>query len=40
MTGSRSLAPLKPADDAIIIDSSTMDAEAVVHFMLERIKNP
>lgn len=37
---SRSLAPLKPADDAIIIDSSTMDAEAVVHFMLERIKNP
>ena len=34
---SRALAPLKPADDAIIIDSSTMDAEAVVRFMLERI---
>ena len=34
---SRDLAPLKPADDAIIIDSSTMDAEAVVRFMLERI---
>ena len=34
---SRDLAPLKPADDAIIIDSSTMDAEAVVCFMLERI---
>ena len=35
---SRDLAPLKPADDAIIIDSSAMDAEAVVHFMMERIK--
>ena len=34
---SRALAPLKPADDAIIIDSSTMDAEAVVNYMLERI---
>ena len=34
---SRDLAPLKPADDAIIIDSSAMDAEAVVCFMLERI---
>ncbi len=37
---SRDLAPLKPADDAIIIDSSTMDAEAVVRFMLERISGP
>lgn len=36
---SRALAPLKPAADAIIIDSSTMDAEAVVHFMLENIKD-
>ncbi len=34
---SRDLAPLKAADDAIIIDSSTMDAEAVVRFMLDRI---
>ena len=35
---SRDLAPLKPAADAIIIDSSAMDAEAVVRFMLERIE--
>jgi len=29
----RSLAPLKPAPDAIYIDSTTMDAEAVITFM-------
>ncbi|MDH3359510.1 MAG: (d)CMP kinase [Desulfobulbaceae bacterium] len=34
---SRDLAPLKPATDAIIIDSSSIDAEAVVCFMLEQI---
>ncbi|MEW6595354.1 MAG: (d)CMP kinase [Thermodesulfobacteriota bacterium] len=33
----RALAPLKPADDAIIVDSSAMDPEAVVAFMLERM---
>lgn len=35
---SRSLAPLKPADDAIIIDSSTMPIDAVVQCMLNSMK--
>lgn len=34
---SRSLAPLKPAADAIIIDSSEMSIEQVVSFMLDAI---
>ena len=34
----RALAPLKPAADAVIIDCSQMDAEAVVACMLQRIK--
>ncbi len=34
---SRSLAPLHPAEDAIIIDSSEMNIEEVVSFMLETI---
>jgi CMP/dCMP kinase len=34
---SRTLAPLKPAQDAVIIDSSGMDAEAVIKSMLEII---
>ena len=34
----RSLAPLKPAEDAIIVDSSRLSIEAVVEFMLERVK--
>lgn len=34
----RTLAPLKPADDAVIVDSSQMDADAVVEFMLANIK--
>ena len=35
---SRSLAPLHPAEDAVIIDSSEMNIEEVVSFMLEAIK--
>ena len=35
---SRALAPLKPADDAIIVDSSTMTIDEVVQFMLNSIK--
>ncbi len=34
---SRSLAPLKPAADAIVIDTSQMSIEEVVSFMLETI---
>lgn len=33
----RQLAPLKPADDAIIVDSSSMDPEAVIACMLASI---
>lgn len=36
----RSLAPLKPADDAVIIDSSAMTIEDVVQFMLDNITKP
>ncbi|MBU0731088.1 MAG: (d)CMP kinase [Proteobacteria bacterium] len=35
----RALAPLKPADDAIIVDSSNMNADEVVAFMLEYVQN-
>jgi len=35
---SRALAPLKPADDAVIVDSSTMTIDEVVQFMLNSIK--
>lgn len=34
----RSLAPLKPADDAVIIDSSQMDINEVLDFMMRIIK--
>ena len=34
----RSLAPLKPADDATIIDSTTLSADEVVEVMLARIE--
>jgi cytidylate kinase len=34
----RSLAPLKPADDAVIVDSSKMSVEEVVSFMLKCIE--
>lgn len=34
----RALAPLRPADDAVIVDSSRLDAEAVVELMLANIK--
>jgi cytidylate kinase len=34
---SRSLAPLKPAADAIVIDSSKMSIEEVVSFMLQYV---
>jgi cytidylate kinase len=37
---SRELAPLKPAADAIIIDSTYLSAEAVVEFMLGRFYPP
>ncbi len=33
----RSLAPLKPADDAIVIDSTDLSAQEVVDLMLSRI---
>jgi cytidylate kinase len=36
---SRSLAPLKAAADAVIVDSSEMSIEEVVDFMLADIKN-
>nr|MBF0221297.1 (d)CMP kinase [Desulfobulbaceae bacterium] len=36
---SRTLAPLKAADDAIIIDSSTMTIDEVVQFMINSIKS-
>ena len=36
---SRSLAPLKAAADAVIVDSSEMTIEEVVDFMLAGIKN-
>ena len=36
---SRSLAPLKAAEDAVIVDSSDMTIEQVVDFMLAGIKN-
>ena len=35
----RALAPLKQADDAIVIDSSGLDVEEVVHAMLDRIEH-
>jgi cytidylate kinase len=34
---SRSAAPLRPADDAIIVDTSKMDAAAVLAFAKLRI---
>lgn len=34
----RALAPLKPAPDAVMIDSSAMTIDAVVQYMLDRIK--
>ena len=33
----RALAPLKPAADAVMVDSSRMDIEAVIAFMVDRI---
>jgi cytidylate kinase len=35
---SRQLAPLKPADDAILVDSSDLQIEAVVQLMVEHIE--
>jgi cytidylate kinase len=34
----RSLAPLKPAPDAVVVDASAMDIEEVVSFMLKTIR--
>ncbi len=36
----RTHAPLKPAADAVIIDSSTMSIDEVVAYMLERVGDP
>ncbi|MBU4263076.1 MAG: (d)CMP kinase [Proteobacteria bacterium] len=36
----RSLAPLKPAADAVIIDTSHMNIDEVVSFMLEKVEKP
>jgi cytidylate kinase len=36
---SRSLAPLKPAEDAVIVDTSAMTIEEVVSFMLTKIQH-
>jgi cytidylate kinase len=35
---SRQLAPLKPADDAILVDSSDLQIEAVVQLMFDHIE--
>ncbi len=35
---SRSLAPMHPAEDAVIVDSSEMSIDEVVSFMLEKIR--
>ena len=35
---SRQLAPLKPADDAILVDSSDLQIEGVVQLMLDHIE--
>jgi cytidylate kinase len=35
----RQLAPLKPAEDAILVDSSDLQIEAVVELMLDRIES-
>ncbi len=35
----RALAPLKPAEDAVIVDSSTMNPEAVIAFMLQSMNH-
>ena len=35
----RALAPLKPAQDAVIVDTSAMGIEAVVNHMLEKIQS-
>ncbi|MEJ2365197.1 MAG: (d)CMP kinase [Deltaproteobacteria bacterium] len=34
----RQLAPLKPADDAILVDSSDLQIEEVVELMLDRVE--
>jgi cytidylate kinase len=34
----RQLAPLKPADDAILVDSSDLQIEGVVQLMLDHIE--
>ena len=36
----RTVGPLKPADDAVTIDTTTIDAQAVVNQMLEVIHGP
>jgi cytidylate kinase len=36
----RAVAPLKPADDAVLVDSSSMDIDQTVSFILQRVKRP
>jgi cytidylate kinase len=36
----RSLAPLRPAADAVIVDTSHMNIDEVVSFMLEKVEKP
>ena len=35
---SRAIAPLKPADDALILDTSDLDADAVFEWALARLR--
>jgi cytidylate kinase len=36
---SRAIAPLKPAADAVIVDSTAMDASSVVDFILQQVRS-
>ena len=35
----RSISPLKPANDAVILDSTNLDVEEVVNKILQRFQN-
>ena len=36
----RATAPLKPADDAVLVDSTTTSADGVVQLVLDRVRRP
>jgi cytidylate kinase len=36
---SRAIAPLRPAEDAVILDSTSLDLEAVVEYVLEMVRS-